>query len=66
VKHLEARAGRLDTAGDRPRVTDSPRAERGARRDALRTEVPGGAQPCRRAPSFREADERLAGLCAGS
>jgi hypothetical protein len=36
VKHLDARAGRLDTAGDRPRVTDSPRAERRARPDALR------------------------------
>jgi hypothetical protein len=32
-------------------VTDSPRAERRARADAPRTEVPGGAQPCRRAPS---------------
>ena len=66
VKHLDARAERLDTARDRPRVTDSPRAERRARPDALRTKVPGGAQPCRRAPSLREADERLAGLCAGS
>jgi hypothetical protein len=65
VKHLDARAERLDTAGDRPRVTDSPRAERRARPDALRTEVPG-TQPCRRAPSLRKADERLAGLCTGS
>jgi hypothetical protein len=27
VKHLDARAGRLDTAGDRARYTNSPRAE---------------------------------------
>jgi hypothetical protein len=65
VKHLDARAERLDAARDRPRDTNSPR--RGpARPDALRTGVPGGgAWSCRRAPSVREADDRLAGFCTG-
>ena len=65
VKHLDARAERLDAARDRPRDTSSPRAEFRRGPMPLRTGVPGGAWPCRRAPSVREADERLAGFCTG-
>jgi hypothetical protein len=45
VKHLDARAGRLDTAGDRPRDTNRPARRAPARPDALCTGVPGGAWP---------------------
>jgi hypothetical protein len=64
VKHLDARAGRLDTAGDRPR-SPTARAPSAAPGPMPCAEVPG-TQPCRRAPSSREAGERLAGLCTGS
>jgi len=65
VKHLDARAEGAgcrqgSAAGHQQRARRAP-----ARPDALRTGVPGGAWPCRRAPSVRDADERLAGFCTG-
>jgi hypothetical protein len=50
VKHFDARAGRLDTAGDRPRDTNSPRAE-----------FPRGPMPC--APGYPAAPGPVAGRC---
>jgi hypothetical protein len=45
VEHLGARAERLDTARDMPRLSGLPRRQRRARAEHLRTEEPSGAHP---------------------